>query len=105
MKLGAFCPPRLGLIVVSAPHLSDYRIVSTIGFAWDLVVRSRRIGGNILSGLRTIPGGEITEYTQMLNQARYDSSDIHQTMSEILAYRTALIIQKDDSQPQALSLK
>ncbi|MFA5895746.1 MAG: heavy metal-binding domain-containing protein [Thermoplasmata archaeon] len=91
-------------------------------------MRSRGIGGNIVAGLRTIPGGEITEYTQMLDQARYealarlmqhakslganavisarfDSSEIDQTMSEILAYGTAVVIAKDDSQTQPVSLK
>ena len=114
-------------MVVSTPFLPGYKIVSTIGFTWGLVVRSRGLGGNIMAGLRTIPGGEITEYTQMLDQARYDalmrlmeharslganavigarfdSSEIGQTMSEILAYGTAVVVQKDDSLRQPVSL-
>ena len=101
--------------------------MNTIGFTWGLVVRSRGLDGNIMAGLRTIPGGEITEYTQMLDQARYDaltrlmeharslganavigarfdSSEIGQTMSEILAYGTAVVVQKDDSPRQPVSL-
>jgi uncharacterized protein YbjQ (UPF0145 family) len=81
-----------------------------------------------MAGLRTIAGGEIKEYTQMLDQSRYealerlkqhakglganavvevrfDSSEIGQTMSEVLAYGTAVIVQKDDSQSQPVSLK
>ena len=70
---GPFYPSPPGLMVVSTPFLPGYRIVNTIGFTWGLVVRSRGLGGNIMAGLRTIPGGEIPEYTQMLDQARYDA--------------------------------
>ena len=81
-----------------------------------MVVRSRGIGGNIVAGLRSIVGGEISEYTQMLEEARrhatdrmvanatamganailmmrFDSSEIGQTMSEIVAYGTAAVIE------------
>jgi len=84
---------------------------------FGLVVRSRGIGGNVMAGLRSIVGGEITEYTQMLEEARrhaidrmvqnaqamganavvmmrFDSSEIGQTMSEIVAYGTAVVIEK-----------
>ena len=81
-----------------------------------MVVRSRGLGGNIMASLRSIAGGEITEYTQMLEEARrhavdrmvqnatimganaiimmrFDSSEIGQTMSEIVAYGTAVVIE------------
>jgi uncharacterized protein YbjQ (UPF0145 family) len=81
------------------------------------VVRSRGLAGNILAGLRSIFGGEIVEYTALLEEARrhalermtrnarlmggnavimmrYDSSEIGQTMSEIVAYGTAVIAEK-----------
>ena len=128
MQPGSFYPPPPGVTVVSTPYVPGYKIVQTIGFTWGLIVRSRGIGGNIMAGLRTIPGGEITEYTEMLDQARYqaltrlvqhaqslganavvsarfDSSEIGNTMSEILAYGTAVVVQKDDATPQPVSLK
>jgi uncharacterized protein YbjQ (UPF0145 family) len=81
-----------------------------------VVVRSRGIGGNFMAGLRSIVGGEIHEYTQMLEEARrqavdrlvknatamganaiimmrFDSAEIAQTMSEIVAYGTAVVIE------------
>jgi uncharacterized protein YbjQ (UPF0145 family) len=81
-------------------------------------VRSRGLGGNIVAGLRSIVGGEIHEYTQLLEQARrqavdrlvanatamganavvmmrFDSSEIGQYMSEIVAYGTAVVIEPD----------
>ncbi len=127
MQPQAFYPPPPGVTVVSTPFLPGHKIVNTIGFTWGLVVRSRGLGGNIMAGLRTIPGGEITEHTEMLDHARYDalmrlmeharslganavisarfdSSEIGQAMSEILAYGTAVVVQKDDAARQAVSL-
>ena len=86
-----------------------------LGQCFGVVVRSRGLGGNIAAGLRSLVGGEITEYTQMLEEARrhaldrmvtnatvmganavvmmrFDSSEIGQTMSEIVAYGTAVIL-------------
>ena len=83
-----------------------------------MVVRSRGLGGNIMAGLRSIVGGEIHEYTQLLEETRrqavdrlvrnatamganavvmmrFDSSEIGQTMSEIVAYGTAVILEPD----------
>ena len=80
-------------------------------------MRSRGLGGNIMAGLRSIVGGEITEYTQLLEEARrhavdrlvknanlmqanavvmmrFDSAEIGQTMSEIVAYGTAVVLDK-----------
>ncbi len=57
-------------IVVSTPYLPGYRITKTIGFTWGLIVRSRGLGRNITAGLRSLAGGEIHEYTQLLNQSR-----------------------------------
>lgn len=87
-----------------------------LGQCFGVVVRSRGIGGNFMAGLRSIVGGEITEYTQMLEEARrhaldrmvqnatlmganaivmmrFDSSEIGDTMSEIVAYGTAAVIE------------
>jgi uncharacterized protein YbjQ (UPF0145 family) len=73
-----------------------------------------------MAGLRSIVGGEIKEYTAMLEEARrhamdrmvqtaslmganavvmmrFDSSEIGQTMSEIVAYGTAVVLEPDPS--------
>ncbi|MEO5810849.1 MAG: YbjQ family protein, partial [Rhodanobacter sp.] len=86
------------------------------GQVFGVVVRSRGIGGNLMAGLRSIVGGEIYEYTQMLEEARrhaldrmvknatamganavvmmrFDSSEIGQSMSEIVAYGTAVVLE------------
>lgn len=120
--------PRPDLMVVSTPYVPGFRVTRTIGFTWGLVVRSRGIGGNLMAGLRTIPGGEITEYTEMLDQARFqalerlkkhasslganaiigarfDSSEIGQNMEEILAYGTAVLVEADGAPAQPVSLR
>jgi uncharacterized protein YbjQ (UPF0145 family) len=105
------------MIIVTSEYVAGYKITATKGQVFGLVVRSRGIGGNIMAGLRSIVGGEISEYTQMLEEARrhatdrmvenaqamganavvmmrFDSSEIGQTMSEIVAYGTAVVIEK-----------
>src|SRR5215471_18452861 len=104
------------MIVVTTEGVTNFRIVETKGQVFGLVVRSRGLGGNIMAGLRSLGGGEITEYTEMLEDARrhatdrmvqnaaamganaivrmmFDSSEIGQTMSEIVAYGTAVVIE------------
>jgi len=106
------------IIVVSTPYVSGYKITKVEGFTWGLIVRSRGMGGNMIAGLRTIFGGEIHEYTQLLNQSRqnaldrmkehakelganavvsvgFDSSEIGQSMTEVLAFGTAVTVVQD----------
>jgi uncharacterized protein YbjQ (UPF0145 family) len=104
------------MIIVTTENVAGHRVVTTLGQVFGVVVRSRGIGGNIVAGLRSIMGGEIHEYTQLLEEARqhatermvanatamganailamrFDSSEIGDTMSEIVAYGTAVVIE------------
>jgi uncharacterized protein YbjQ (UPF0145 family) len=128
MQPNQFYAPPPGLMVVSTPFVPGCKIVNVIGFTWGLTVRSRGLGGNIMAGLRTLGGGEIKEYTEMLDHARwealqrlmdharslganavvgvaFDSSEIGDIMSEILAYGTAVVVQRDDAPPQPVALR
>src|SRR5471030_972646 len=103
------------MIVVTTENVAGHRTAQTLGQAFGLVVRSRGLGGNIMAGLRSLAGGEIKEYTEMLEDARrhaldrlvknaavmganavvrmqFDSSELGQSMSEIVAYGTAVVI-------------
>jgi uncharacterized protein YbjQ (UPF0145 family) len=103
------------VIIVTTESVAGHRTERAIGQVFGVVVRSRGIGGNIVAGLRAIVGGEIKEYTQLLEEARrhaidrmvenaaamganavvmmrFDSSEIGQSMSEIVAYGTAAIV-------------
>jgi uncharacterized protein YbjQ (UPF0145 family) len=106
------------MIVVTTENIAGYKVKEVKGEAFGLVVRSRGFGGNMMAGLRSLAGGEIHEYTTLLEDARkqaidrlivnatnmganaivmmrFDSSEIGQTMSEIVAYGTAVIIEKE----------
>jgi uncharacterized protein YbjQ (UPF0145 family) len=106
------------MLVATTEKVAGYRTKQTLGQVFGLVVRSRGIGGNIVAGLRSIVGGEIHEYTQLLEETRkqaldrmvrnatvmganavvmmrFDSSEIGQSMSEIVAYGTAVIVEPE----------
>ncbi|MCL6598365.1 MAG: YbjQ family protein [Alicyclobacillus macrosporangiidus] len=105
------------MLVVTTEHVPGYEVTEVLGQVFGVIVRSRGIGGNIAAGLRSIVGGEIHEYTEMLEDARkdaidrlvrnahamgadavvmmrFDSSEIGQTMSEIVAYGTAVRLRR-----------
>ncbi len=104
--------------IVTTEVLEGYRIVEMKGQVFGLVVRSRGLGGNIMAGLRSLVGGEIHEYTSLLEDARrsavdrmvknanamganavlrmqFDSSELGGTMSEIVAYGTAAVVEPE----------
>jgi len=114
------------IIVVTSDYVPGYKITKVIETTWGLTVRSRGLGGNIVASLRTIAGGEIKEYVKLLNDARetalnrlkesaknlganavlnmrFDTSDMAQMMTEIVAYGTAVIVEKVESS-QTVSL-
>ncbi|MCG6900468.1 MAG: heavy metal-binding domain-containing protein [Gammaproteobacteria bacterium] len=63
------------MLVTTQDEFSDYEIVETLGLVRGNTIRARHIGKDILAGLRTIVGGEITEYTKMLAESREQSID------------------------------
>ncbi len=106
------------MLVTTTEGVVGREVKATLGQCFGVVVRSRGIGGNIVAGLRSIVGGEIHEYTQLLEQARrqaidrlvvnatamgadavvmmrFDSSEIGQMMSEIVAYGTAVTLEPE----------
>ena len=107
------------MLIVTTDGIVGRSIVETLGLARGNTIRARHIGRDVMAGLRTIVGGEIKEYTIMLDQARdqaiqrmikqaesLDADAIvsvrfttSQTMSgaaEILAYGTAVRLQSED---------
>jgi uncharacterized protein YbjQ (UPF0145 family) len=106
------------MMVTTTENIPGYRRAKTLGQVFGVVVRSRGLGGNIVASLRSIVGGEIHEYTQLLEEARrqavdrmvrnatamganavvmmrFDSSEMGQTMSEIVAYGTAVVMEAE----------
>ena len=56
------------MIVATTENVAGHRTVQTLGQCFGVVVRSRGLGGNVMAGLRSIVGGEIHEYTQLLEE-------------------------------------
>src|ERR1700759_1031425 len=106
------------MIVTTTENVRGQKAVRVLGQVFGVVVRSRGLGGNIVASLRTIVGGEIHEYTQLLEETRreaidrmvrnatamganavvmmrFDSSEIGQSMSEIVAYGTAVVLEPE----------
>ena len=101
------------MIVATTENIVGHRVTETIGQVFGVVVRSRGLGGNVMAGLRSLGGGEIKEYTSLIEDTRrhaldrlvqnaqlmgadavvmmrFDSGEIGQTMNEVVAYGTAV---------------
>src|SRR5258708_12021353 len=63
------------MIVATCENIAGQRVREVKGQCFGVVVRSRGIGGNIMAGLRSIAGGEIHEYTSMIEEARRQAID------------------------------
>ena len=63
------------MLITTQDEFADYEILETLGLVRGNTIRARHIGKDILAGLRTIVGGEITEYTKMLAESREQSID------------------------------
>ncbi|ABW01336.1 YbjQ family protein [Caldivirga maquilingensis] len=106
------------VIITTAPYISGYRVVKVLGVAIGVTVRSRGLGGRFLASLRSLAGGEISEFTELAEQSRrqaiermiqhakelganaiisfrLDSNEISEYMDEIIAYGTAVVVQPE----------
>lgn len=104
--------------VTTAFGFEGYRIVSHLGVARGIVVRSRSVIGNVGAGIQALFGGNITLYTELCERARqeafelllrhaaeaganavigmrYDANEVAQGITEVLAYGTAVVIQPE----------
>ncbi len=105
------------MMVTTATDLPGYRIVRNIGIVRGIIVRSRSLLGSIGAGLQTIVGGNITLYTELCEKTRedayelllqhaaehganaviamrYDANEIMQGVTEVLAYGTAVVVER-----------
>jgi uncharacterized protein YbjQ (UPF0145 family) len=121
-----FKPPA-DIIVVTTPFVSGYHVTRVVGATFGLIVRSRGLGQNIFAFFRAWGGGEIKVYTTLLEQVRhqalqrladharslganavvsigFDTSEMGGSMTEVLAYGTAVIVEPDTSPAQPVAL-
>ena len=99
--------------ITTQDYFDDKEIEETLGLVKGNTIRARHVGKDIMAGLRTLVGGEITEYTKMLAEAReqaidrmiadaqskgadavvgfrFATSPVMQGSAELLAYGTAV---------------
>ncbi|MFK4088305.1 YbjQ family protein [Kribbella sp. NPDC020789] len=107
------------VLVSTMNDLPGYVADTVFGEVFGLTVRSRDFGSNFAASFRSLGGGEVPEYTQMLAESRhvavmrmcqmaqqmganailamrFDCNEIAQTMSEVAAYGTAVIVRKTE---------
>ena len=103
--------------ITSGLNFEGYRITRELGIVRGITVRSRNLIANIGAGLQSLFGGNISLYTELCEKARqeafenmmqhadgiganaiiamrYDANDIAAGITEVLAYGTAVYIEK-----------
>ena len=104
-------------MVTTALELPGYRIVQNLGVVRGITVRSRSILGNLAGGIQSLFGGNITIYTELCEKARgeafdlliqhagaigadgivamrYDANEVMEGITEVLAYGTAVKVER-----------
>jgi uncharacterized protein YbjQ (UPF0145 family) len=104
------------MIITTSEQVSGRTITKTVGLVKGSTIRARHLGKDIMAGFRGMVGGEITEYTKMMAEAREESiqrmiadaeqqganaivgmrfatSMVMQNAAEVLAYGTAVVLE------------
>jgi uncharacterized protein YbjQ (UPF0145 family) len=61
------------MLVTTSDTVEGHKIAKTLGLVKGNTIRAKHIGKDIVAGLRNLVGGEIKEYTEMLNESREQS--------------------------------
>jgi uncharacterized protein YbjQ (UPF0145 family) len=119
--MSTYPPPASSLdpaLVTTALEIPNYRIVRNIGVVRGIVVRSRNIVATIGAGIQTLVGGDITLFTELCEKSRqdafammtlhaaqlganavisfrYDANELMNGVTEVLAYGTAVIVERN----------
>jgi uncharacterized protein YbjQ (UPF0145 family) len=106
------------LLLTTSTHLEGYKITKQLGLVRGITVRSRSIVGSIAGTFMTIFGGKNAIYTELCEKAReealqlmlqhaqqeganavinmrYDANEVMQGLTEVLAYGTAVVVEKN----------
>ncbi len=104
------------MIIATSGQIEGKKIKKTVGLVKGSTIRARHLGRDIMAGLRGMVGGEITEYTKMMAEAReqaiqrmiedaekqganaivsmrFTTSMIMQNAAEVLAYGTGVVLE------------
>jgi uncharacterized protein YbjQ (UPF0145 family) len=106
-------------LITTSTSLEGYKIVQQLGVVRGITVRSRSIVGNFIGGISAIFGGRISVYVELCERARqeamqlliehaketganaiinmrYDANEVMPGITEVLAYGTAVIVEKNN---------
>jgi uncharacterized protein YbjQ (UPF0145 family) len=106
------------MIITTTGSIEGKRVTRTLGLVRGNTIRARHVGRDIMAGLRNIVGGEISEYTKLLAEAReqaldrmmaeanalganavlelrFSTSMVMNAAAELLAYGTAVVIEDE----------
>ena len=104
-------------LITTSTSLEGYRIIKQLGLVRGITVRSRNIFGSFAGSLMTVFGGKNVIYTELCENAReealqlmidharalganaiicmrYDANDVMTGLTEVLAYGTAVVVEK-----------
>ena len=104
------------MIITTSNQVEGKTIAKTVGLVKGSTIRARHLGRDIMAGLRGLVGGEISEYTKMMAEAReeaikrmvedaekqganaiismrFTTSMVMSNASEILAYGTGIVLE------------
>ncbi|MFC1953936.1 YbjQ family protein [Chloroflexota bacterium] len=104
------------MIITTSGQVEGKKIAKTIGLVKGSTIRARHVGRDFMAGLRGIVGGEVTEYTKMMAEAReqaiqrmvedaekqganaiigmrFTTSMVMTSAAEILAYGTGVVLE------------
>ena len=104
-------------MVTTNIELNGYKVVKSLGLVRGITVRSRSLLGNIAGGLQTLFGGQISIYAELCEKTReeayqlllqhaskrganaiicmrYDANEVISGVTEVLAYGTAVVVEK-----------
>jgi len=104
------------VIITTSDQIEGKTVINTIGLVKGSTIRARHLGKDIMAGLRGMVGGEISEYTKMMAEAReeaiqrmvedaekkeanaivsmrFSTSMIMQNAAEVLAYGTGVVLE------------
>jgi uncharacterized protein YbjQ (UPF0145 family) len=104
------------MIITTSEQVEGKKVKKTIGMVRGSTIRAKHIGKDIMAAFRNLAGGEITEYTKMMAEAReealsrmieaaekeganaviavrFGTSMVMQNAAEVLAYGTGVVLE------------
>lgn len=105
-------------LITTSISLDGYKVVKNLGLVRGITVRSRSIFGNIGGGIQSLFGGRLSIYVELCERTReeafqllvqhaserganaiinmrYDANEVMNGITEVLAYGTAVVVEKE----------